>query len=122
MNNRQFFLSSPSLLPFNKLLQHCHLLALEYAILTVNCTKPKVSTTRAYVRTICLYSKHEFLGFNVPRGTEGEIVKQYMVSNNVDVMDIVSLSKDDWSNQSFHVCINHDYLEKFSDLWPENTF
>ena len=40
----------------------------------------------------------------------------------MDVMDIVCLSKDDWSNQSFRVCVSYDHIEKMkvSDFWPEN--
>ena len=40
----------------------------------------------------------------------------------MDVMDIVRLSKDDWSNQSFRVCVSYDYIEKVkvSDFRPEN--
>ena len=37
-------------------------------------------------------------------------------------MDIVRLSKDDWFNQCFRVCVSNDHIEKMkpSDLWPEN--
>ena len=66
----------------------------------------------AYERTIHLYS----------RPTLVDIVKQCIASNNVDVMDIVRLSKDDWSNQSFRVCVSYGHIEKVkvSDFWPEN--
>ena len=30
----------------------------------------------------------------------------------MDVMAIVCLSKDDWSNQSLRVCIGYDHTEK----------
>ena len=68
------------------------------------------------------YGRHEFVVFNIPRRTEVDIVKQYIASNNVDVMDIVRLFKDDWSNQYFRVCGSYDHIEKVkvSDFWPEN--
>ena len=52
--------------------------------------------------------RHEFVVFNILRGTEVDIVKQYIASNNVDLMDIVHLSNDDWSDQSFRVCVSYD--------------
>ena len=93
---------------------------------TVKRTKPKVATYGIRKDNTSVFKanprRHEFVVFNVPRGTEVDIVKQYIASNNVDVMDIVRLSKDDWSNQSFRVCVSYDHIEKVkvSDFWPEN--
>ena len=87
---------------------------------TVKRTKPKVADNTSVFKVNP--RRHEFVVFNVPRGTEVDIVKQYIASNNVDAMDIVRLSKDDWSNQSFRVCVSYDHIEKVkvSDIWPEN--
>ena len=93
---------------------------------TVKRTKPKIATYGIRKDNTSVFKanprRHEFVVFNIPRGTEVDIVKQYIASNNVDVMDIVRLSKDDWSNQYFRVCVSYDHIEKVkvSDFWPEN--
>ena len=93
---------------------------------TVKRKKPKVATYGIRKDNTSVFKanprRHEFVVSNIPRGTEVDIVKQYIASNNVDVMDIVLLSKDDWSNQSFRVCVSYYHIEKVkvSDFWPEN--
>ena len=92
---------------------------------TVKRMKPKVATYGIRKDNTSVFKanprRHEFVVFNIPRVTEVYIVKQYIASNNVDVMDIVRLSKDDWSNKSFCFCVSYDHIEKVkvSDFWPE---
>ena len=110
MVDKQTFLFIPFPLQFSRLQQHRHLVSPEHGILlnvrSLRLRKDNTSVFKANPR------RHEFVVFNVPRGTEVDIVKQYIASNNVDVMDIVRLSKDDWPNQSFRVCCSYDHIEK----------
>ena len=59
---------------------------------TVKRTKPKVATYGIRKDNTSVFKanprRHEFVVFNVPRGTEVD-VKQYIASNNVDVIWIL---------------------------------
>ena len=49
--------------------------------------------------------RHEFVVFNAPNGCTLEKVKLYIMENDVDVLDIKRLSKEEWNSQSFYISI-----------------
>ena len=66
--------------------------------------------------------RHEFVVFNAPNGCTLDKVKSYIMENDVDVLDIKRLSKEEWNSQSFYISILFKDEPKVCepDFWPQN--